>query len=138
MMAARDALGLDTRIVGVVSAHASAYAQSFSAGNVVDSPVSTKLSDGMACRTPEPAALELIIRGVDRIIQVTDEEVAAAMRMMFECTHNVCEGAGAAAVAAAYQEKEKIAGQKVAVVATGGNVDRGVFASVLNEESEND
>jgi threonine dehydratase len=138
MLAVRDALQLETKVVGVVSAHASAYAQSFSAGYAVDSPVSTKLSDGMACRTPEPAALELIIRGVDRIIQVTDEEVAAAMRMMFECTHNVCEGAGAAALAAACREKERIAGQKVAVVATGGNVDRGVFASVLNEESEND
>jgi len=138
MMAVRDALQLETKVVGVVSAHASAYAQSFDAGYAVDSPVSTRLSDGMACRTPEPAALELIMRGVDRIVQVSDAEVASAMRMMFECTHNVCEGAGAAALAAAYQEKDKVAGQKVAVVATGGNVDRDVFASVLNEESEND
>jgi len=82
MMAVRDALGLDTRIVGVVSAHASAYAQSFSAGHVIDSPVTTQLSDGMACRTPEPAALELILKGVDRIVEVTDAEVASAMRMI--------------------------------------------------------
>ncbi len=138
MMAVRDALQLKTRVVGVVSAQASAYAQSFSAGHAIDAPVTTQLSDGMACRTPEPAALELILEGVDRIVQVTDAEVASAMRMMFECTHNVCEGAGAAALAAAIQEKQKIAGQKIAVIATGGNVDRDVFAAVLNEESNRD
>jgi len=138
MMAARDALKLKTRVVGVVSSHASAYAKSFDAGHPVDSPVTTQLSDGMACRTPEPAALELIMRGVDRIVQVTDDEVSAAMRMMFECTHNVCEGAGAAALAAAKQEAEQIAGSKVAVVATGGNIDQDVFARVLKDRSKQD
>ncbi len=132
MLAARDALGLKTRVVGVVSAHASAYAQSFSAKRPVESPVTTRLSDGMACRVPEPAALEIILEGVERIVQVTDDEVSAAMRMMFECTHNVCEGAGAAALAAATQEKSRIAGSKVAVVASGGNVDQDVFADVLS------
>ena len=132
MMAARDALNLKTEVVGVVSAHASAYAQSFEAGRAIESPVTTKLSDGMACRVPEPAALELILEGVDRIVQVTDEEVSAAMRMIFECTHNVCEGAGAAALAAATQEKERLAGRKVAVIASGGNIDQDVFANVLN------
>jgi len=131
MLAARDALNLKTRVVGVVSAHASAYAQSFSARRAIESPVTTKLSDGMACRVPEPAALELILEGVDRIVQVTDEEVSAAMRMMFECTHNVCEGAGAAALAAATQEKARLAGLKVAVIASGGNIDQDVFAKVL-------
>lgn len=132
MLAARDVLGLKTEVVGVVSAHALAYARSFSAGHPVESPVTTRLSDGMACRVPEPEALELILRGVDRIVQVTDDEVASAMRMMFECTHNVCEGAGAAALAAATQEKTRISGRKVAVVATGGNVDQDVFAEVLS------
>ncbi len=132
MMAARDALNLKTEVVGVVSAHASAYAQSFEAGRAIESPVTTKLSDGMACRVPEPAALELILEGVDRIVQVTDEEVSAAMRMIFECTHNVCEGAGAAALAAATQEKQRLAGRKVAVIASGGNIDQDVFANVLN------
>jgi len=131
MMAARDALNLKTEVVGVVSAHASAYAQSFEAGRAIESPVTTRLSDGMACRVPEPAALELILEGVDRIVQVTDEEVSAAMRMMFECTHNVCEGAGAAALAAATQEKTRLAGHKVAVIASGGNIDQDVFADVL-------
>ncbi len=134
MLAARDALGLKTEVVGVVSAHAQAYAKSFSAGIPVESPVTTQLSDGMACRVPEPQALELILQGVDRIVQVTDDEVSAAMRMMFECTHNVCEGAGAAALAAATQEKARIKGHKVAVIATGGNVDQDVFARVLNQD----
>ena len=132
MLAARDALNLKTKVVGVVSAHASAYAQSFSAKRPIESPVTTILSDGMACRVPEPAALDIILEGVDRIVQVTDDEVSAAMRMMFESTHNVCEGAGAAALAAATQEKSRISGRKVAVVASGGNVDQDVFADVLN------
>jgi threonine dehydratase len=135
MMAVRDALGLETRIVGVVSAHADAYAQSFGAGCALDAPVTTRIADGMACRTPEPAALELILNGVDRIVTVTDAEVAASMRMMFECTHNVCEGAGAAALAAAVKEKPLIAGKRVAIVATGGNVDADVFASALTGEN---
>jgi threonine dehydratase len=97
--------------------------------------VTTKLSDGMACSTPEPTALEIIIKGVDRIVQVTDDEVSAAMRTMFECTHNVCEGAGAAALAAATQEAQQIAGRKVAVIASGGNIDQDVFADVLNRKS---
>ena len=132
MMAARDALNLNTEVVGVVSAHAQTYAKSFSAGHPVESPVTTRLSDGMACRVPEPEALDLILKGVDRIVQVTDDEVAAAMRLMFECTHNVCEGAGAAPLAAAMQEKSRLTGRKVAVVATGGNVDKHIFAEVLN------
>ncbi|MGA9574454.1 MAG: threonine dehydratase [Lysobacterales bacterium] len=131
MLAARDALQLETEVVGVVSAHALAYAKSFNTGCPVESPVTTRLSDGMACRTPEPEALELILKGVERIVAVTDDEVSAAMRMMFECTHNVCEGAGAAALAAAIQEKSRLAGCRVAVVASGGNVDQALFADVL-------
>ena len=135
MIAARDGLKLKTRIVGVVSAHATAYAQSFTAERLIESPVSTQLADGMACRTPQPAALELIMKGVDRIVQVSDDEVASAMRTMFECTHNTCEGAGAAALAAALQEKPVNTGRKIAVVATGGNVDQDVFARVLERGS---
>lgn len=134
MLAVRDALGLRTQIVGVVSAHANAYAKSFSAGRIIESPASTQLADGMACRTPEPKALELIARGVDHIVEVTDREVAAAMCMLFECTHNTCEGAGAAAAAAAAQERSRIVGQKVAIVVSGGNVDREIFAAVLRGE----
>lgn len=134
MLAARDALGCSTEVVGVVSAHAPAYAESFRAGRLIESPANTALADGMACRTPEPAALELIRQGVDRIVQVTDTEISGAMRMLFECTHNVCEGAGAAGVAAAAQERRRIAGRKVAVVLSGGNVDRDVFAAILGSD----
>ena len=135
MLAARDALNLKTKIVGVVSAHSSAYAESFSSGRPVESPVSTNIADGMACRIPELSALELIWKGVERIVQVSDTEIAESMRIMYECTHNVCEGAGAAAIAAALQESSKNKGQKVAVIASGGNVDRDVFTKILNGEN---
>ncbi|MHB1239805.1 MAG: threonine dehydratase [Gammaproteobacteria bacterium] len=134
MVAARDALGLRTKVVGVVSAHAPAYAESFHARRMIERPATTRLADGMACRTPDPAALEVIWNGVDRVVQVTDDEIAAAMRMLFECTHNVCEGAGAAAVAAAAQDRPRIAGRKVAVVVSGGNVDREIFAAILSND----
>jgi threonine dehydratase len=132
MVAARDALGLKTTIVGVVSAHAPAYAHSFDARCAVEHPAGTELADGVACRTPEPAALETILRGVDRIVQVTDDEVAAAMRTIFECTHNASEGAGALGVAAAAREKSRIAGRRISVVISGGNVDCSVFSAVLS------
>jgi threonine dehydratase len=136
MIAARDALGLSTSIVGVVSAQAPAYAHSFAARCIVEHPATTKLADGLACRTPEPAALETIWRCVDRIVQVTDDELAAAMRLIFECTHNVSEGAGAAALAAAAKEKARLAGRRVAVVMSGGNVDRRVFAATISGGGE--
>lgn len=135
MVAARDALGLRTRIVGVVSAHATAYADSFVARRALEAPVTTLLADGMACRTPDAAALAVIWAGVDHMVQVTDAEVAAAMRLLFACTHNACEGAGAAALAAAMQEQALNAGKKVALVVSGGNVDSSVFASVLGSQS---
>jgi threonine dehydratase len=131
MLAARDALGLRTEVVGVVSAHATAYAESFAAGAPVESPVSTRLADGMACRVVEPAALALILAGVDRVVRVTDAEVAAAMALIYECTHNVAEGAGAAAVAAAAQEAARVRGRRIGVVLSGANVDREIFAAVL-------
>jgi threonine dehydratase len=131
MIAARDALGLETAIVGVVSSQAPAYARSFEEGQPVSCPVTTRLADGMAVRTPDPQALEIIRRGVDRLVEVSDAEVGAAMRTIFECIHHVAEGAGAAAMAAAMQERTRIAGQRVGVVLSGGNVDREVFAGVL-------
>ncbi len=131
MVAARDALGVETEIVGVVSARAPAYALSFAEHEPVEYPATTAIADGMACRTPEPAALEIIWRGVERIVEVSDDEVADAMRLIFRCTHNVSEGAGAAAVAAATKEKSRTAGRRVAVVLSGGNVDSEVFAAVL-------
>ena len=131
MLAARDALGAKTEVVGVVSAQARAYAASFAARRPIDSEATTRLADGLACRTPEPEALEIIRRGVDRIVEVSDAEVAEAIRVIFECTHNTSEGAGAAAVAAAMQERSRTAGRRIALILSGGNIDREVFASVL-------
>jgi threonine dehydratase len=127
----RDALGLDTRVVGVVSAGAPAYALSVAAGAPVEHPVTTLLADGMACRTPDAAAVAMIRAGCDHLVTVTDDEVGAAMKSLYVATHNVAEGAGAAAWGAAWQERDALAGQKVAVVMTGGNVDSDVFATQL-------
>jgi len=132
VMAARDALGLNTAVVGVVSKDAPAYSLSFRKRAPVSHAVTTRIADGMACRKPDEAALERIWRGVERIVEVTDDEVEAAMRAYFSDTHNVAEGAGAAALAAAVQERERLAGKRVAVVLSGGNVDRAVFARVLS------
>ena len=131
MIAAREALGSSVKVVGVVSSHARAYAASFTARRALDSPASTRLADGMACRVPEPDALDIIWRAVDRIVEVSDDEVAAAMRAIFECTHNVAEGAGAASVAAMFRERERLKGSKVGCVISGANVDRALLAEVL-------
>ncbi len=129
--AARAHTGARTRIVGVVSAHATAYLDSFRAGHAVESPVRTLLADGMACRVPDDEALQIIRREVDDIVAVTDDEVATAMRALFADTHNVAEGAGAASLAAAVQQRSHWAGREIGVALTGGNVDSDVFARVL-------
>ncbi len=136
MVAAREALGRKVEIVGVVSAQARAYAESFTTRRPMEAPVTTRLADGMACRSPDPQALEIMWRHVARMVEVTDDDVAQAMGMLFECTHNVAEGAGAASLAAALQERNRLAGRKVGVILSGGNVDRNVFGAVLNESWE--
>ena len=136
VVAARDLLGINTAIVGVVAAAAPAYALSFQARKPVSHAVSTRIADGMACRTPDELALELIWNGVERIVKVTDDEIESAMRVLFSDTHNVAEGAGAAALAAAIQERERLAGKRLAVVLSGGNVDRATFARVAQVEDQ--
>jgi threonine dehydratase len=131
-IAVRNVLSPKTKVIGVVSAQARAYALSFKSHQLIESPVSTRLADGMACRTPEPEALEAIWKYVDRIVEVTDEEIAEAMRTIYECTHNSAEGAGAAAVAAITRERSAMRGRKIAAVLSGGNVDRSVFSKVLS------
>ena len=131
-IAAKLALGHGVRVVGVVSSHATTYADSVAAGRVVEAPVTTQLADGMACRVADAAALAIIAPHIDHIVQVSDNEVAAAMRALFTDTHNVAEGAGAAAFAAALQEKDRLAGQTVGVALTGGNVDADIFSQVLH------
>jgi len=129
--AARAYTGAASRIVGVVSAHATAYKDSFEAGRIIEAPVSTLLADGMACRVPDEEALAIIRREVDQVIAVTDDEVAEAMRIYFSDTHNLAEGAGAAPLAAALQQRRALAGRSLGLALTGGNVDRAVFARVL-------
>lgn len=129
--AARAHLGVRTRIIGVVSAHATAYQQSFRAGRPIESPATTQLADGVACRVPDPQALAVICREVDDVIAVDDQEVAAAMRLLFATTHNVAEGAGAVGLAGLWQQRERFTGRSVGIVLTGGNVDSEVFARVL-------
>ncbi len=130
-IAAKRALGHRARIVGVVSRHATTYADSLAAGRVVEAPVTTLLADGMACRIADADALAILQGQIDHIVQVTDAEVAQAMRDIFACTHNVSEGAGAASFAAAMQERATLRGQTVGLALTGGNVDSAVFAGVL-------
>jgi threonine dehydratase len=131
MIAAREALGRRTEVVGVVSAQAPAYALSFAQRRRVEHPATTRIADGMACRAPETEALEVLWRHMARVVQVSDDEVESAMRRMFSATHNTAEGAGAAPLAAALKERERLRGKRVAVVLSGANVDRDVFARIL-------
>ena len=131
VIAARDALGLNTRVVAVVSRSAPAFALSFAGGRVVSHEVTTRVADGMACRTPDPAALAIARNGAEGVVQVSDEEVESAMRALFADTHNTAEGGGAAALAALLQEKGKMRGKNVAIILSGGNVDSSLFSRVL-------
>lgn len=124
---ARDLLGLKTGIVGVQSTLAPSYALSFAAGRVVSTETSNTLADGMATRVPEPEAFEIIRKGASHIVQVTDDEAAAAIRAYWTDTHNLAEGAGAAALAAALQEKPKLVGKRVGLILSGGNIDFDLF-----------
>ena len=130
-IAAKLALRHPVRVVGVVSSHATTYADSLAAGRVVEAPVTTQLADGMACRVADPEALAVLAPHIDHIVQVSDAEVAAAMQALFTDTHNVAEGAGAAALAAALQERELLQDKTVGLALTGGNVDASVFAQTL-------
>lgn len=129
---ARDAMGLGTRVVGVVAAGATCAKVSFDSGRPTATDAATTFADGVAVRVPVPEALEVYGNGADRVVAVSDDEIAAAMRLLFTATHNVAEGAGAAALAALLQEREAMAGRTVGVILTGGNVDTAVFRQVLS------
>jgi len=133
-IAVRDALGLTTKIVGVVSAAAPAYARSIALGHAVSHEVTTRIADGIACRTPDESALAIIRAGADRIVEVTDDEVEAAMRALFADTHNVVEGAGAAALAGLLQERSRLRGLTAGIVVTGANIDPQPYARILTHE----
>ena len=134
VIAAREALGLRAEIVGVVAEGAPTYALSFAAGKPVRTDSVETMAGGLAVRVPDPEAFEIISRGVARIVTVSEAEMRRAMRILYTDTHNVAEGAGAAAFAAAMQERRRLAGKRVAVILSGGNVDRSLFAEVLREE----
>jgi threonine dehydratase len=131
MAAARNALNLNTEIVGVVAAQSPSYSLSFQQKKIVEAPSQTAIADGLACRVPNPLAMEVIWQNVARIVEVTDDEIASAMRIIYEDTHNLAEGAGAAAFAGALKEKEHHVGKRIGIVLTGGNVDRELYAKVL-------
>lgn len=129
----RNLLGLRTEIVGVVADRADAYARSFEQGKVVTTESADTIADGMACRIPAPDALDIIRRGAARTVRVSEEEIKSAIRIFHEDTHNTAEGAGAAALAALLQEQTSQRGCRVAVILSGCNIDRSLYATVLGE-----
>lgn len=132
LITVRDLLGLDTKIVGVVSENAPAHALSFEKGERVETDSARTFVDGIATRSPMDESLEIMLAGAERIIQISDDDVAEAMRCYFETTHNVAESAGAAPLAGLLKERDKMAGRKVGVILCGGNVDTSQFTEVLS------
>ncbi|PRY26297.1 threonine dehydratase [Aliiruegeria haliotis] len=131
---ARDALGLATEIVAVVAEEAPCAKLSVEAGTLVETNSARTIADGMAVRVPVQAAFDIYSRGADRVVAVSEAEIAEAMRLYFTATHNVAEGAGAAGLAALRQERARMQGRKVGLVLSGGNVDAALFARVLSGE----
>jgi len=120
---ARDLLGLRTEIVGVQSTEAPSYALSFAARAVVTTKTSNTRADGVATRIPDADAVAIICKGASRVVQVTDDEIGSAMRAYWTDTHNLAEGAGAAALAAALQDKARNRGNRIGLILSGGNID---------------
>jgi threonine dehydratase len=133
-VAARDALNANVAIVGVVADAAPAYALSFDARAAVPAPVAPTVADGVACRTPNDEALAVILRGVERVVRVGEEQIRHAMRSYYSATHNLAEGAGALALAAALAERPE-KGARVGVVLSGANVDWPVLESAFADMS---
>ncbi|WP_200949766.1 threonine dehydratase [Pseudolabrys sp. Root1462] len=131
VIAVRDALGLATEVVGVVSTEAAGAKLSFEAGKLIETNSANTIADGMAVRVPVQEAFDIYAEGASRIVAVSDDEIAAAMRILYSDTHNLAEGAGAAALAALIQEKHRMRGKKVGIILSGGNVDLPLYAKVL-------
>ncbi|UQI28849.1 threonine dehydratase [Pseudomonas bijieensis] len=132
VIAARDALGLKTQVVGVVSTEATAAKLSFESGTLCETASANTFADGLAVRRPIPEAFAIYGAAAARIVSVSDAEIAAAMRVYYTDTHNLAEGAGAAALAALMQERETMRGKRVAVILSGGNIDRSVYAKLID------
>ncbi len=137
VIAARDALGLATRVVGVVPEQADCVKQSFEAGRLVETNAARTFADGSAVRVPVQAAFDIYATGAERIVSLSEDEIAAAMRLYYRTTHNLAEGAGATALGALYKERAAMAGRKVGVILSGGNVDADVYTKVLSGETPN-
>jgi threonine dehydratase len=135
LIGARDALGLKTEIVGVGPFNAPATALSFAGGKVIHSASSNTFADGLATREPNPQAIATIIRGVSRFVQVSEDEIAAAVRHYFDDAHQVAEGAGAAPLAALLKDRERMQGKKVGLVLSGGNIERARYLRILAGET---
>jgi threonine dehydratase len=132
VIGARDALGHKARVIGVISDRANTYRLSLDAGRPVASNSAATFADGMAVRIPDATALDIIRRGAERLVEVSDDDVAEAIRVLYSDTHTLAEGAGAAAFAALTKERETLRGKRVAVVVSGQNIDRPWMATVLN------
>jgi threonine dehydratase len=131
LIGVRDLLGLRTEVIGVVAEQAPATARSVRAGRVVSTATANTFVDGVACRVPDPEAIAVICAGAARILTVTEDDAAEAMRVLFATTHNVAEPAGALALAGLLAERHSAAGQRVAVIHTGGNADATLLLEVL-------
>ena len=131
MIGTRDVLGRKTKVVGVVAAGANAYCRSLAAGRVVPTTSALTFADGMAVRMPDATALEVIQRGTDHVVEVSDDQIAEAIRIIYRTTHNCAEGAGAAALAGLIKERDQLRGRRAAVIMSGQNIDRVWLQTVL-------
>lgn len=135
LITVRNLLGLKTEIIGVVAANAPAYALSFDAGHTVQTNAARTFADGMACRDPQADAFEIIRKGAARVVTVSEDQIAEAVRIYYTTTHNLAEGAGAAPLAALLKEKDRYAGKRVGLILSGGNIDMAVLARILKGET---
>ena len=131
-IAARDALGLDCEIVGVVSENAAGAKLSVEAGKLIETNSAATFADGMAVRVPVQQAYDIYATKASYVGAVSDDEIAGAVRLFYTATHNLAEGAGAAALALAVQEKARLKGRKVGLVLSGGNIDRPLYQTILD------
>ena len=135
LITVRDLMGLKTEIVGVVAENAPAFALSIDAGRTVATETARTFADGMACREPQPEPFDIIAKGASRVVAVSEDEIAEAVRILYTATHNMAEGAGAAAFAAVMQERARLSGKRAGVIFSGGNIDMPVFAKILRGET---
>jgi threonine dehydratase len=135
LISVRDALGLKTEIVGATPINAPATARSFAARRATNAASALTFADGLATRQPDPVAIETICRGAARIVEVSEDSIAEAMRFYWDDTHQIPEGAGAAPLAALLQERERMTGKKVGLIMTGGNIERARLRQVLDGDT---